>query len=269
MVDCKNPKNTQEDQLCSCKRATDSMTNLINTYNKNLAEYKSDTESHSRWLKRYNDWQNKTGDFSVWKDRFNSIPTTFHNKLNWHTCHSLANNPDANWQCGKMAQDYNLYDPWDFKAVQDYTIGGIGPCSWKGVLCARGSGQTKIFNDYNTEKPNTDPQNSSKVWLNKGAPKQPGSIPSNNIICCSQIFNDINVKAGNLDIKNINQNCSQRINERLKTESKKETQTKPSTPITSNNKSGIDTNTITIIIVIVILLLLSSSASMLFLFVRR
>ncbi len=261
-VDCNKPQNAQEQQLCSCKKATDSMATLINNYNKDLQTYKSNIDSRDRWLKQYNDWQNKTGNYSIWNERFNTVGTVLYNKLNWHTCNSLVNSDDANWQCGKMASDNSLYDPWDFYAKADYTMSGIGPCAWKGVACSRRSGSFRINNDYQSQKPSSDPLNSNKVWLNKTAPIPPAPLPSSNINCCSIIFSDIDVKSGNVNIQNVNQNCSQKISTKLSQSNS--IQNTNSSPNSSQNEDMTQQIILVSVVVILVLLIMSSFTFILF-----
>jgi hypothetical protein len=208
-INCDAPKNAQQTQLCACKTAADTYKNLYDDYMKKRAQYAVDSASYQRWIRKHNEWKNKTGEFSKWKDIIASQDAVFGAGMGrYNDCHDIANTEHTNWVCGKSAGEKKYYDNWGFYAFETPTSGGIGPCRWVDARCKRtAQSRAKVTNDYNAQEPRSDPQDKKKVWLHVNAPVDYAKPPAYTGVCCSQIFNDIETGGGDVTFDRISQQC--------------------------------------------------------------
>jgi hypothetical protein len=262
-VDCNNPKNNQEQALCSCKQATDTFTKSYDDYNKKYNEYKSDLDSYNRWVNKHEDWKALRGDFKWIADKKSNLANEH---KEWNNC--VAWNET---QSGKHS-DWCNNENYGWEHVGQ-SGGGCWPGFGKGV-CARTSWRVdqEIQGDISNSEPKADPQDSSKYWLGMPVPQPPQQPNGTNIMCCSQIFSDINVKDGNANISNISQNCSLQLEQQLSkststaaslpTTSTPTTTSTPATTGTSTPGTPSDTQTTLIFMVLLIVLLLCFSISL-------
>lgn len=215
-INCETTKNAQEIQLCSCKLAAETYKKLYEEYTKKRAQYAVDSASYQRWRDIHNQWKNKTGEFEKWNAILGSKDLTFFKELwaggqrGWYNdCQDRVNNENYNWQCGNSAAvpSKNIYDPWGFYAYETPTARGAGPCRWLEARCKRrDDSKAKIDNDYNAVEPRVDPK-TNRVWLHVSAPTDDARPPSYTGVCCSQIFEDIQVDGGDVSINDIQQKC--------------------------------------------------------------
>jgi hypothetical protein len=208
-INCDRPKNAQETQLCACKTAADTYKNLYDDYMKKRARYAVDSASYQRWIRKHNEWKNKTGEFSKWVDIMSSQEAVFRAGMDkYNDCHNIANTEHTNWVCGKSAGEKKYYDNWGFYAFETPTSGGSGPCRWVDARCKRtAQSMTKVYSDYKAQEPKADPNNGSKIWLHVNAPVDDAKAPTYTGICCAQIFNDIETQGGDVSFDRINQQC--------------------------------------------------------------
>ena len=210
-IDCNNPKNDQEKQMCACVVATETMKKAYENYEERYTEYLKEAASYTRWLQSHNDWKQLTGAFEQIKPTINSREVTFNKETGWYNdCNSFINTSRANQECQKN----DLWDSRGFYAYDDYTSGGTGPCAWKHLRCKRtDASKNGIDQFYKELEPQTDP-GTTQVWLNKAPPSPPNVPATSHIQCCSQLFNEIK-SGGNTDISNITQQCTQKLNEAI------------------------------------------------------
>ncbi len=268
-IDCANPKNKAESSLCACQKAVDLMEENLRVYEKRLEDYSTNLASYNRWKSALSDWENKTGVYADWQNKISSMNTVFPVMTRWEkVCGTnLVNTPEANWQCGNTADQNKLYDPWGFYCYEQFA--GNTVCNLN-LRCARTQqSKDKIINDYNAIKPTSDPLDSNKKWTEDQKPQTPQQNVVNNILCCTQLFQDIQSDS-DIDFSNISQQCSQKINDRLQNDSP---QVQAPTKVAKKNKTKIQTTTIApskisniTIIVVVIVILCSSSISSIMLF---
>jgi len=242
---CNNPKNDNERSLCSCLKATEAMTEQIKTYDKDKLARASDQASWSRWNKEWYDWKYHKNNFS-WLD-------TEKNKLanetkDWKNCVTEGKAWGNDGEQNKYCSD-DVGEGWIHQTGVK-SGNGCNSSLYKGV-CKRSTDKVNVdlwTNHKSKAEPTTDPKDdSNKNWKGESKPSDLTFTSNNNIMCCSQIFSDIKSTSGNVKIENINQNCSQRINNSLNnTPSTTPTPTTPTptTPSTTlsfwnNNKEAI------------------------------
>jgi hypothetical protein len=285
-IDCTKPNLSQQEQsLCSCKLATDTIVKAYDNYQLELLDFVSKDASYIRWNQKYTRWQNKTGEYEKYK-KYDGVNREF-----WANSHDGTCWWGENWNAAHdwchWAANQKGYDG------ENYWAKSWGWCSGRhgNFLCKKQDETVNNQNNaYKADMPITDPD-SDKQWFNFSPPVKPElNISNNNILCCSQIFSDINVSGGPTEISNINQNCQQRIINELNnpaptpststpststpststpststpststpSTSTPSTST-PSTSIPSTSTPSTSTNQQMIIIVIVIILLMSCSS---------
>lgn len=237
VVDCKNPRNDEERNLCACKNATEAFTKLVDQYTVDLENHSKDTAKHSRW-------KNKSGEYSKWGDRLKNIQDEI--KV-WNNC--------VAWS--------GIFGHHDW-CQQDTGFGTQISAGQHGCLKGWGKGECKRTPDQ-VEKQMTE----EGYYRDEPSIRpKPSSIPNTNIQCCSQIFSDISVTNGNAKLNDISQNCSQRINDALNTDNSSKVVSSNSESGSGNNKSMSssgrfnidinDTNTQIIVGIILLVLVLSS-----------
>jgi hypothetical protein len=205
VVNCDTTTNTGEKFLCACKIAAETYEKFYQIYEKNVANFTSESASYNRWKTKHDTWKNKTGDYSIWNDIVTSIDYTFNKELQWdkfaQNWDGFINHPDFNYQCGSHAEKDGKYDPWGFYAYEIYGDGGGGRVS---ARCKRTEGsKTKIQNDYKAPEPTSDDE---KSWVNTDKPINNFTSPEYNSVCCAQIFTDIQ-SDGAISFENVSQKC--------------------------------------------------------------
>lgn len=195
-VDCSLPKN-KELPMCLCKKAVDTMSKNQEDYVKKMAKYNSDMEAYGEWVKRHNEWKNQIGEFKYLNDKYNSIK----DEVRYPKCeHVSATAGRTDIWCRNQ-----IGDGWEKIGTSNQ-----GCFLANKVKCRRSIEQArKEFNQYkNTKEPTKDSK--GVTWKGR-KPVLPDVPPSNNILCCSILFDDIDTNGGDLDIFDINQKCSQKI----------------------------------------------------------
>lgn len=246
-IQCSNPKNAQEQSLCSCKQATDAMVGILRAYETLSTNYTSDLTNYNREKKRHDEWRNMSGEFASWATRKQQLIDERKNTRNW-ACEGASWDGRGGWcsndHGGDWEFDHHSKDSWQV-------------CSFTHKCRRKSDAINKILRDegYNRAEPSVP-----------GVPQSPVFKSENTIQCCSQIFNDINISGGPATFSNINQNCSQRINEQLNAPAPTSAPTSAPT-LDKENEDGEEvdkadeSNQTTIIIIIIIVLLLISSSS--------
>lgn len=256
-IDCSKPNLTQQEQnLCSCKLATETMVNTLNKYTADYTAYTDYITTRNAIIEKHNRWKNMTGEFANWATRKQQL---IDERKTWNTC--IA------WSGVYGHDDWCRNDTGFAKQ----TGAGQHGCAlgWGKGECQRDEGQVieQLRREgYNALEPSIPSE------------RQPPRFDSqNNIQCCSQIFNDINVQGGAAEFTNINQNCQQRITNELNKQvpttatttaastttaaTTSAPTTAASTPTQESESQSTNQNTIIIIIIVVLFLLLLSSSS--------
>lgn len=261
-TDCQNPKNDQERSLCSCLVATEANKRASDAYTAQLAIYNAKFAEHERENRRLQQWQNKINDFQKFQ-KYDGVNREFWANQHDGTCWAGENWGAANDWCHNAANNKG-YDGENYWAKE------WGWCSarWGNFKCKKPDEIVNAqINEYNSVKPNVPPH--------------PGNTPQfelkNNIQCCSQIFSDITVQGkGDIELNNISQNCSQRLNEELNkiTQPPKSETTSTTTP--APKSSNISSNTLEssqinneFLIIMIILLSLCVSFIIIIIFVMN
>lgn len=207
-IDCNNPRTANERSLCACSESVKNYKRLVDQFDLDKINYASDMASYNRWKVLDNEWQSKSGKYQKWNDIVSSKEHTINKVLGWYGCNNIDNQGPSNHQCGLQAEIDKKYDPFGFYAYESYTNRGGGPCRWRNVRCKRTeSSKQKIDNDYNTDRPQSDPDDSKKVWLNRNPPQDTSKPPTYNGVCCSQIIDNIKNSGGDVNLSDISQNC--------------------------------------------------------------
>jgi len=207
----KNGKERNLNELRSCLEATETFKKAFDEYIKLLKKYNDDKESFKRWKSDWNDWKNRTGRYNVYKNH--GVNLQF-----W------ANEHDGTCWWG---ENWNSAHKWCHDAAnskghdgENYWAKRWGMCKGRfgNFLCGKPDEEVKKQNEeYTAAEPKTDPQNKTKYWLGMNEPTPPQALSGNNIMCCSQLFDDISVTGGgNANFSNIIQNCIQKISTKLK-----------------------------------------------------
>lgn len=232
-------------------------------YLKDTKKYNEDMESYKRWKKQWNDWKSKTGKYNVFNNH--GVNEEFWANDHDGTCWWGENWNSAHQWCHDMASAKGL----DGK---NYWARKWGMCKGRygNFLCGKPDETvTKQLLEYANAEPRGD--GGGKYWLGLAQPTPPQPISGNNIICCSQLFEDIKVTGGNADFSNVIQNCLQKITTNL---SKNDTQTPTvsSTPTTLNHQQSpyisISNAKLTKVAIAVVILLCSTISSI-FVFKKR
>lgn len=248
-TDCSSVNlNTQEKNLCSCKLATDTMVKTLETYTANYTAYTDYVTARNLAIQKQNNWKNMTGEYSNWATRKKQLTNEIKNTINW-ACEGASWDGRFGWcsndHGGDWEFDHHSKDSWQ-------------ACSFTHKCKRKTSSVDRILREegYNAAEP-----------IIPSERQAPQFTSNNNILCCSQLFSNINVQGGAAEFSNINQNCQQQINNALNNPS---TTSPPTTSpseddITSPNEDDTtpttlksNDNTIVFIITIVILCTLMS-----------
>jgi hypothetical protein len=262
-INCNNPKNQQERSFCDCEKAVKNMTTQISNYEKRYKTYQADLQSYNRWKQRHEDWKNLRGHFQRFGDLKNNLRNE---RRNWNNC--VAWNETNAGKHNDWCQN-DVGQGW-YHTGQDG--GGCSLGFGKGVCGRTDEEVDRVMADsLKKVEPTADPLISSKKWLGMGEPVQPLQPPSSDILCCSQIFSDINVQDADMNISDINQDCGKRLSEQRNNPSSSalasSINTLSSQSVFPTNTSsatsdsailGLDRNMFIIIIVIVFLSLIFS-----------
>jgi hypothetical protein len=193
-IDCNNPKNSQEQNLCSCKKATDTMASALEKYTTDYTAYTDYVTARNAAIQKYDRWKNMSGEYSNWATRKQELTDE---KKTWNNC--------VLWT-GIFNHD-------------DWCQGDTGFAKQTGANqhgCALGSGKGEC--QRNDSQVNEQLRREGYNAAEPSIPSErqvPQFTSNTNILCCSQIFNDISVQGGAADFSNINQNCQQRITNEL------------------------------------------------------
>ena len=247
-VDCSKPTSSltqQEQTLCTCKQATDAMVKTLETYETLSLNYTNDKTAYDREKKRHDEWRNMSGEFANWSTRKQQL---IDERKTWNNCIAWT---------GVYGHDYWCRGDTGFAKQSGAGQHGCA-LGWGRGECQRDDGQVieQLRREgYNNAEPNIP-----------GVPQPPVFKSENTIQCCSQIFSNINVSGAPTEFNNINQNCSQQINDALNAPAPTSAPTSaPTLEVDEGDKSNQTPIIIIIIIVVLLLILSSSSISSLFL----
>ena len=238
-IDCSNTKNSQEQNLCSCKIATDTMVKTLEKYTTDYTAYTDYVTARNLAIQKQNNWKNMTGEYSNWATRKKQLTDE---KKTWNNC--------VLWT-GIFNHD-------------DWCQGDTGFAKQTGANqhgCALGSGKGECQrNDSQVnEQLRREGYNAAEPSI-PSPMEAPQFTSNNNILCCSQIFNDISVQGGAADFSNINQNCQQRItNELTKSPPPVSPPSVSPPPVSPPPATETDDNKTVFIITIIIMLFISMS----------
>jgi hypothetical protein len=265
-IDCTKPNLSQQEQsLCSCKLATETMIKTLNQYTKDYLAYTDYIANRNNIIEKHNKWRNMSGEFSNWATRKKQLQNERRNTRNW-ACEGASWDGRGGWcsndHGGDWEFDHHSKDSWQV-------------CSFTHKCRIKGDAINRILTDegYNRAEPSIP-----------GERQPPRFDSQNNIQCCSQIFSDISVQGGAAEFSGINQNCQQRITNELNkpaptpaagsplststpststpsTSTPSTSTPSTSTPSTSTPSTSTNQQMIIIVIVIVIILLMSCSSS--------
>ena len=226
---CANPSDPQIISLCACKTASDKFADQWNKYDQKYQDYLKDMESYNRFSQIHQAWQNQTKvtvngkdfDYTKWKDK--DTNEKFMPGYCWRLgCYENLNLNDARWQCGNDANNKGLPYAWDY-APNGNEVRGCDNHSddnacvkWRKQECERTADSIKKANDqWKQDEPGSDLSDpNSKSWLTLGKPTEPTPPSGSNIMCCTQLFTDIQA-GGNASFKDINQTCSQKLEQSI------------------------------------------------------
>ncbi len=215
-IDCNSPKNEQERSLCACQQSTNALVKLLDDYTARYVQYTASVAEYNRLDTEYK------AALSSWTSRMEAE-------------RSRLGNEDSYRKCGGCGTNQGCQSGWRWDRQEG--------CGFLGcrAICKRNNDQ--IDRDMSAwYSANAKPQPPNKDAIVLAVPTAPSN---NNIMCCSQIFSDINVEGGSAELSNINQNCSQKIDNAIKAGGSQPSGTSgtstPSTPSTSaqsTNASG-------------------------------
>jgi hypothetical protein len=201
----------------SCEKALKQLEDTKRDNDKIKKQYEEDKESYSRWLKRKNDWENKTGDYEKWK-KYDGVNREFWANETDGTCWWGENWGDANNWCHSAANKKG-YDGENYWAKE------WGWCSgrWGNFKCKKDDNTVKDQQDaYKKDVPEVDLA-TGKYWLNKSEPSNPNYLPVPDIKCCQEMTFK-NIKAADVSFNNNTQSCD--VAEETKKEGTKKEETK-------------------------------------------
>jgi len=205
-IDCKTPRNDQEKSLCACLQATDAYSRLIGIYEDALEEYAFSSASYQRWKTIHDRWKAKTNEYSRFRGRWG----------NWGKPDSFRSNERGMSRCGYRSDSWDDWDDHcrehDFRFSVDRNDDAWTYCAF---LCRKDASAVESEKkEYSHAEPVADPENLNKVWKGMQVPSKPVYPPGSNILCCSQIFTDINI-GNDANFENINQECRMKIQKEL------------------------------------------------------
>lgn len=187
--------NSQLANACACKKASNALEAAMNTYTAQYEKYNADIVAYNAARAAHDRWQNMSGEYASWNDKRAQLideKKPWNNCVAWNDTQSGAHN---DWCRNDAGQGW-------YHAGQ--TGSGCSAGFGKGV-CQRTTDQVIV-----------DLRNAG---YNAGEPAVPGQpippIPpnGNNIQCCSQMFS--NITADNINFSDIQQNCSQTIQQQI------------------------------------------------------
>lgn len=191
-IDCNNPKNQQEENLCTCQKATNALVSSLERYERDYTNY---TSKLTEYNQAYKSWQDKHGEWRRNRDGERQ---------------RLADE-DSYRGCGACGSNAGCQGGWRWERNNNGCHGSWLPGTGCEQVCRRNN--DTIDRDMSGwYSRNSEPGEPNKGGMVPDPPKPP---ENNTIQCCSQIFSDIQVQGGNATLKDINQNCSLRIQQTL------------------------------------------------------
>lgn len=188
-IDCNNPRNDQERNLCACQQSTNALTNALNSYETKYTAYTSSVAEYNR---QHSDWQTR---HSAWQSNRNARRNVLANEEKWAGCGACGSNPGCpgGWR-------------WERNA------NGCGALNWGCEQVCKRTDETinRDISGWDAENPQPAQPNRDAIVL--ASPSPPSNL---NIMCCSQIFSDIQVEGGDVNLRNVSQNCQQQIQNKL------------------------------------------------------
>jgi len=183
----------------SCEKALQQLEDTNKENERIQKQHEEDKESYSRWLKRKNDWENKSGKYEKWK-KYDGVNREFWANEFDGTCWWGENWGDANDWCHSAANKKG-YDGENYWAKE------WGSCSgrWGNFKCKKDDSTVKDQQDaYKKDVPEVD-LDTGKYWLNKGEPTVT-YLPVPDIKCCQEISMK-GIKAADVSFNNTTQSC--------------------------------------------------------------
>lgn len=196
---------------CSCLASTNAIVELVDQYKKNIDTYNADyiksEQVYAQYKIDYTNWeknkQNKINELNNERKLLNNCL----NANGGYTDAFCENDIGSGWYQVGWEQSYcGLYRRGVCQRRPQQVINDIGP--WL---------------SQNPEPPKPPP-------FSKEFPKPPSG---NNIQCCSQVFDNFSTISGNINLNDINQQCTQEINKKI---------TQVATPIISNEPMPLISN---------------------------
>jgi hypothetical protein len=218
-VNCDNPQTQEQRDYCNCQEAITKSIEAMDKYNEALIKFNADEASFNRWSSKHGEWQRREGEFDKFK--FHGVSQDFNVMWGWadwdtnNACRECANNQrgwgegskfgSGAWcsgQSGKLlgANGYSDSGAWGWHVA--------GSRKW--WTCTKSQSQKEAeTREYNNAEPLFDPEDTAKTknWKVAGPPQRPALPSIGDIVCCSQIFSEIDVTQGNISFDNITQSC--------------------------------------------------------------
>lgn len=246
-IDCNNPRNDQERNLCACQQSTNALTNALNSYETKYTAYTSSVAEYNR---QHSDWQTR---HSAWQSNRNARRNVLANEEKWAGCGACGSNPGCpgGWRWDRNAN--GCHASW---------LPGNG-CE---QVCKRNDDTiNRDMSGWDAENPQPAQPNRDAIVL--ASPSPPSNL---NIMCCSQIFSDIQVEGGDVNLQNVSQNCQQQIQNKL---NEPDPPPPEPTPVLASAATGTETGgdgnrkkMFLIIAIVVLIIFFSCSISSLLLF---
>ena len=202
---CDNPDllngNPQLQSACDCRKAMIALKNSQRIYQNQMQKYNDDMTKYNDQMAKHTRWRNKSGEYSNWKNREEQLRN---DSKPWNNC--------VDWlrASGSSTHEWCRTDHGSDWYHSGATGEGCFPGFGKGLCKLTNIGIDNII------------RKEGYYALEPSIPLQP-QIPTpptgNNIVCCSQLFSNIN--ASNVNFENISQNCSQIINNNIQDSLKK------------------------------------------------
>jgi hypothetical protein len=188
-MSCDNVKaGSQLEIACNCKKASDALASLVDTYNRQYEEYSKRLANHN---KSRGEWENN---HSNWRRNRDIKKNELGNHDHYAGCGACRSNPDCPGGWTWAGNNNNCHASW---------LPGTG-CE---RVCRRTDEQIErdMSGWYGWNPEPSEPK------FNENPPIAPSG---NNVQCCTQLFSGI--KADSVNFKNIQQECNQMINDMVK-----------------------------------------------------
>jgi hypothetical protein len=238
-------------QAYDCCIAVQKFNETLNNYHTQLETDAQNQASWDRWNSAHTDWSNKQGAYSHWQNTYSSLQ----NETRWSSC--------GTWVYSGCSASTSCDAGWDKTGVHQncgfLNAGCQDQCKRSGSQLASDWQQSGYFQD----EPKTDPQDSSKTWINTSRPPLSSLNIQSQIVCCSQSFDNLTAK-NTINISDITQKCSATMSTPTSTPTSApiitpaSTSTPTNTSTTTTTKSN-DNIIIIILIILSLIVLLSSS----------